>query len=236
MPSSSAARITSVPFGHGDLEPVDGDGHGAGCVVSTVMPRCPIAPTGSTPPGRTGSRRPSGAAMILVAEVLDRRGDRSRWRRRRAAQNARPMMLSQMSQQLVAGPRRCPCRLPAAGDPDHPVGALPARRALAARLVLVELGPAQHGAHARRRCRRRSAAPGCPSIDPAAATDLEVQRHVQVLAVSSGVDEPPGGPELQRVPGRACRRASSISSRSVMPSGASYWPGVLTCPDSEKIP
>ena len=47
-----------------------------------------------------------------------------------------------------------------------------------------------------------------------------------------GVDEPPGVQNLRVCPSRI-PPASSSSSRSVMPSGASYCPGRVTCPYSE---
>ena len=52
--------------------------------------------------------------------------------------------------------------------------------------------------------------------------------------VKSGVDDPPGVQNWWR-PARM-PPASSSSSRRVMPSGASYWPGRVTCPDSENRP
>src|SRR5205823_5433523 len=51
-------------------------------------------------------------------------------------------------------------------------------------------------------------------------------------AVRMGVDEPPGVQNFSWCPARTPPAASS-SSRSVTPSGASYWPGRVTCPDSE---
>lgn len=47
-----------------------------------------------------------------------------------------------------------------------------------------------------------------------------------------GVEEPPGVQNFSRWPGRMPPLMSS-SWRSVMPSGASYWPGLATCPLSE---
>ena len=74
-----------------------------------------------------------------------------------------------------------------------------------------------------------------PSMDPAAATDSKSSGTSRCWSVSSGVDEPPGVQNFSRCPARI-PPARSSSSRSVMPSGASYWPGVVTCPDSEKMP
>ena len=50
-----------------------------------------------------------------------------------------------------------------------------------------------------------------------------------------GVDEPPGVQNFSRWPART-PPAMSSSSRSVMPSGASYWPGRVTWPDRLKMP
>ena len=50
--------------------------------------------------------------------------------------------------------------------------------------------------------------------------------------MSIGVDEPPGVQNLTSLP-RDMPPAISISSRSVVPIGASYWPGFLMRPDSE---
>ena len=51
-----------------------------------------------------------------------------------------------------------------------------------------------------------------------------------MLSVSNGVDEPPGVQNFSCLPPRM-PPAMSSSSRSVMPSGASYWPGRVTWPD-----
>ena len=50
--------------------------------------------------------------------------------------------------------------------------------------------------------------------------------------MKSGVDEPPGVQNFSSCPSRM-PPARSSSSRNVMPSGASYCPGRLMCPDSE---
>src|SRR5699024_12290889 len=47
--------------------------------------------------------------------------------------------------------------------------------------------------------------------------------------------DPPGVQNLRVCPSRI-PPAMSSSSRRVMPSGASYWPGLVTCPDREKKP
>ena len=47
--------------------------------------------------------------------------------------------------------------------------------------------------------------------------------------------DPPGVQNFSSWPSRM-PPASSISWRSVMPSGASNWPGLVTWPESEKMP
>ena len=50
-----------------------------------------------------------------------------------------------------------------------------------------------------------------------------------------GVEDPPGVQNFSRCPARI-PPAISMSSRMVIPNGASYWPGLATWPESEKIP
>ncbi len=52
--------------------------------------------------------------------------------------------------------------------------------------------------------------------------------------MNSGVDDPPGVQNFSGIPS-FIPPASSSSCRSVVPIGASYCPGRVTCPDSEKI-
>src|SRR5699024_1745607 len=49
-------------------------------------------------------------------------------------------------------------------------------------------------------------------------------------SVRIGVEDPPGVQNLSLCPSRI-PPARSSSWRSVMPRGASYWPGLVTCPD-----
>ena len=74
-----------------------------------------------------------------------------------------------------------------------------------------------------------------PSIDPAAPTASKSSGTSRCSSVKIGVDDPPGVQNFSRCPART-PPASESSSRSVTPSGASYWPGVVTWPDSEKMP
>jgi hypothetical protein len=71
-----------------------------------------------------------------------------------------------------------------------------------------------------------------PSIDPAAAAPSKSSGTSRCSAVKYGVDEPPGVQNFSSWPGRT-PPASESRSRSVVPSGASYWPGRFTWPDSE---
>lgn len=71
-----------------------------------------------------------------------------------------------------------------------------------------------------------------PSIEPAAAAPSKSSGTSRCSAVNSGVDEPPGVQNFSGMPS-FMPPASSSRVRSVVPIGASYWPGFSTCPDSE---
>src|SRR5699024_11302342 len=72
-------------------------------------------------------------------------------------------------------------------------------------------------------------------MDPASPTDSKSNGMSRCSSVKIGVDDPPGVQNLRVCPSRI-PPAMSSSSRRVMPSGASYWPGLVTCPDREKKP
>jgi hypothetical protein len=74
-----------------------------------------------------------------------------------------------------------------------------------------------------------------PSADPVAATDSKSSGTSRCWSVRIPADEPPAVQNLSRCPPRIPPDSSS-NSRSVMPSGASYVPGVLTWPERLKIP
>src|SRR4051812_6084901 len=167
---------------------------------------------------------------VLAAEELDRGGDRSRRTVAQGAERASEDVVALVEQQVEVVCRTLP-RLQALQGLDEPPGSLAARRALAARLVLVD---SVHRSTARttqvvssNSCRAR-----VPSMEPAAPTPSKSSGTSRWSSVSSGVDEPPG---VQNFSGRPPRMppARSISSRSVMPSGASYWPGLVMWPLSE---
>jgi NADH-quinone oxidoreductase subunit F len=74
-----------------------------------------------------------------------------------------------------------------------------------------------------------------PSIEPAAPTASKSRGTSRCSGVSSGVLEPPGVQNFSSWPARM-PPARSMSSRRVMPSGASYWPGRVMCPERLKMP
>ena len=111
------------------------------------MRSLPRSRRGSRPPGRTGSRRRSRCARYSSRKYLIERGDRADRAVAERAERAAQDVVALVEQQRRGRPR-CPgpARAGASVCTSHQV---PSRhgRALAARLVLVELGPAQHGAH-----------------------------------------------------------------------------------------
>src|SRR5262245_18088678 len=118
------------------------------CRVTSVPPsRAPAASPGI--PEQRGGRRVERAAApllvleVLVPEVLDRRDDRAdRPVGQRAERPAEDVVahVEQLLQVFLAAL----AVLEPVQDADHPVRSLPAGRALAARLGLVQLGP-PHG-------------------------------------------------------------------------------------------
>jgi hypothetical protein len=71
-----------------------------------------------------------------------------------------------------------------------------------------------------------------PSIVPADIIDSKSSGVSRCSAVSIGVEEPPGVQNFNWWPS-SMPPARSISSRSVVPREHSYWPGLLTRPDTE---
>ena len=96
----------------------------------------------------------------------------------------------------------------------HPARALAARRALAAALVLVEIGDAGDGAddvgrlvHARSRPRCRGRTSACAGVSKSIGASM-----ICVRPARSGTDEPPGMTAEQVVP--AAAHAAAMASRS----------------------
>src|SRR5215475_11373569 len=238
MPSSSAARITSMPLGTVISKPsmvtVTRCSTGASAPASVAV----IRSLTSVGPGRGGGGVERAAAPLevldeLVPEVLDgghHRGDRAVAERAERA----PADVVADVEQLVQVLLGALAALQPVQDAHHPVRPLPARGALAAGLVLVELGPPEGGAHHAGGLVEDLQRPGAEH-GPGRADGFEVERDVDVLVGEEGRGGPAGRPELQRVAGRT-PPARSSSSRRVTPSAASYWPGMVTWPLSEKMP
>src|SRR5689334_748521 len=222
IPSSSAARMTSVPFGTVISNPsmvtvtpsVTGAAAGSlVCkvidVVSLAVRRAGGAPAGATAspgaPEQRGSGRVERAAAlllvleVLVPEVLDRRLDRAD---RAVAERAErpPEDVVADVQQLLQVFLAALAVFQPVQHPDHPERPLPAGRALAARLVLVELGPPQSGTHHASGFVENLQRPGAEQR-PGRGHPLEVERHVEVLVDEDRGGRPAGRPELQPVAG-----------------------------------
>ena len=212
MPISSAARITRVPLGTltstSSIESVTrSTGVPAGrsgralavTVIRRLAPAKTVEATGSNGQPPSVRCRRYSSRKYWMDDVIGLVAPSPR------AQNERPRMLSQMSSSLS---RSASSPLPVLQPAQHlhqPVGALAARGALAAGLVRVELGPAQHRADHAGGVVEDLQRPGAEHR-AGRGDRLEVQRDVQVL-----VGEQRGGraarrPELQLVPGRGCRR------------------------------
>ena len=197
-----------------------------GLDVVTVIGRC-RSPAKTVEAAGSNGQPPAcrSAPRYSLAEVLQRRRDRAG---RAVAQGAeRPAedvvadVEQRVSRSLLGRPARVSSR---AQDLHEPVGALAARRALAARLVRVELRPAQHRAHHAGRLVEDLQRLGAEHRARAAPRPRKSSGTSRCSAVSSGVEEPPGVQNFSSCPARM-PPARSSSSRSVMPSGASYWPG-----------
>src|SRR5690606_5205621 len=200
MPICSAARITSVPFGTATstssmvkvtVSAWATSADAFGVVVVMLGPFLPTPLQRRAAPGagcvleQRGCRRVEGAALPgdvrleLLAEELDAGRD---GRRRAVAERA-----ERAAQDVVADVHervevleRALAVLDAVQHELHPVGALAARRALAAGLVRVELRPPRDRAHHARRLvedLQRARAEHRPGL----ADRLVVERHVEVL-------------------------------------------------------
>src|SRR5260370_30125254 len=171
MPSSSAALIPSVPLGTAISKPsmvtvtVPGRGSGAdyslACSVIGPSPfgfaaSSSVLSSGASAgqrrrlfPEEGGGGRVERAAAalqvldVLVAEILDGRHDgRHRAVGERAERPATDVVTDvEEFRQFVLG---AVAAFQPGQHPHHPVRAFAARRALTARFVLVELGPAEH--------------------------------------------------------------------------------------------
>src|SRR5579863_4050582 len=226
IPSSSAARITSMPLGTLISKPsmvtVTRCSTGARAPASVCAV---IRSLTSVGPYRRGGGIERAAAALevldeLVPEVLDgghHGADRAVAER---AERAPEDVVTDV-EQLVQVRIGAHAPVQPVEDADHPVGPLPARGALAAGLVLVELGPPERGAdHAGgvvEDLQRPGAEHGARRADA-----LEVQRHVEVLVGEDRRGRPAGRPELQRVPG-----PDTAGQVEEFPQGDAEWRLVL---------
>src|SRR5450755_1217340 len=189
MPSSSAARITSVPLGTVISKPS----------MVTLTPPAGLASDAPELPGvwtvigaslsgsgeqrgRRGVERAAAALAVLevlIPEVLDRRHHRADGAVTERAERAAQDVVTDV-EQLVQVVVAAQAPLQVGENLHHPEGALAARCALAARLVLVELRPAQRGADDAGGLVEDLQGLGAEH-GPRRAHRLEVQRHVQVL-------------------------------------------------------
>src|SRR5689334_18392161 len=175
MPSISAALITRVFLGTLISKP---------SMVTVTVPGVVSTVISVAPEEGRGGRVERAAAFLLVLhelvpEVLDARGDRAGRAVTQGAERPAEDVVADV-QELVQVFLGAAAAFQPFEHPDHPERALPARRALAARLVLVELGPAQHGADHAGGLVEDLQRPGAEH-GPGRRDRLEVQRHVQVL-------------------------------------------------------
>ena len=197
-PTCSAARITSVPGG--TLTWTPSMVSVTRSVFSTSAVRHAEAPSAAKTVEATGSNGQPPLRQVLevlVAEVLDRARDRAGRAVTQGAERAAQDVVALVEQEVEVG-LAADALLEVGQGLHQPPGALAARRALAARLVLVELGPAQHrpdhagglvedlqGAGAEHR--------------PGRADRLEVEGDVEVLGGQDRRGGPARRPELQLV-------------------------------------
>src|SRR5579859_1317909 len=152
MPSCSAALMISVPFGTAISNPSMVTRTSSTCLATSVIGP-PGRRLGIVPQGQRGFRTASRrgverAATVfrvldeLVPEVLDRRLDRADRAVAERAERAAENVVADVEQLVQVGVAAL-AMFQRVEQLDDPVGALAARRAFAARLVLVELHPAQ---------------------------------------------------------------------------------------------
>ena len=189
MPSCSAARMISVPAGHGDLLAVDRQGDVGGRGHRRGHLRVLDAERASSE---------ADVLLELFAEMLQARIDHRRRPVGQRAEGAEHDVLAHVRHHRdVLGPA-----VPVGDPPEHPLrppGPLAARRALAARLVRVEaghpLGRVDHTVGVVEDHHR----PG-PEQRAGRRHGLVVERRVDVLGGEQRRRGPAGRPCLQRAP------------------------------------
>src|SRR5215207_5969467 len=190
VPSCSAARITSVPGGTSSSWP--------SMVIFTVVGlsamRLLVGANGDARP-REGAAAAADVLVELVAEELQGGDDRAGRPVAEGAEGAPEDRVADVLEGVhVVGPALA--ALQPAQDLAHPVGALPAGGALAARLVGVELGEVQarpdHADVLGEDHHRGRAEQAAGALDA-----LEVHRGVEVVGGQHRGRGPAGGPGLQ---------------------------------------
>src|SRR5262249_17601048 len=142
-----------------------------------------------------------GAAALLVVldelvpEVADARGDRGRRAVTERAERAAGDVVADI-QELLDVLLGALAVFQPVQDADQPERALPARRAFPARLVLAELGRAEHRADDTGGVVEDLHRPGA-ELRPGGRDRLEVQRHIQVLVGEYPRRRAACGPELE---------------------------------------
>ncbi len=239
MPTSSAARMTQRALGDADLVAVDGDGDQVGTGGDALGGAGGGGGDGHAPaPGAASAKRVERrlveraaareVAHELFPEQLHPGDDRAGGPVAERAERTTEDVVAGVEQGREVALAGLP-GLHALEDLDHPVGALAAGRALAAGLVGVELGPAQHAAHdagglvealqrlgAEHRAGRGDA--------------LVVERHVEVLGGEQRGGGAARGPELQLVAlahaaGQVEQLAQRDAERGLVLAGALHVPG-----------
>src|SRR5271166_1623063 len=165
---------------------------------------------------------------VLVAEVLDRRHHRAG---RAIAQRAERLSEDGVGdvQQLVEILSGALAGFQALVDLAEPEGAFPAGRALAARFVSVEVGPALYRAHHTRGFVEDFQRFG-PQHGARRTHTLVVQRHVEMLGCQQWCRRPARRPELELVPGAypagvVEQLAQRDTQRGLVLPGAGDMPG-----------
>ena len=201
IPISSAARITNVPLGTWNSAPsmvIETSVSVRVSCVSVIMPP-PLGSTrGWSACGSNGHACRPRCALVLVAEVLERTHDRAR---RAVAQRAERLAEDGVGdvEQLAEVLGGALARSRAAVDLHQPVGALAARRALAARFVGVELASTGATARTTQVVSSKICSALVPSIDPTPRHALVIQWHVEVFGGEHRRRRSARRPELQFV-------------------------------------
>ena len=240
MPIRSAVRITSSPLGAMTVMPSivsrtwpsgTGSGSGAGAAAGGLATCVISAPPRADLASMTGGVRPVTRSSNSDRKYLklDRIGVAAA---SPSAQNERPAMLPAASAS-VSRSSRVPLPETIRRRYLHqPAGALPARRALAAGLVLVELQPLPHRPRHRHGLVETHQRGGAQHR-PGRRHVVEGQRHVQLRGGEDRRRRSARGEELQRDPVEHPAGGDQELRAAWFPSGASYCPGRVTCPDSE---